>query len=86
MPAPSSAVTDTFTNTLTNTGPSAAMLTEHAPASLIGTITNVNCTSAGGGAMCPPASEVTVANLLNGGISMNVPAGGWLTFAIAVTM
>ena len=78
--------TTTYTLVVSNAGPSAvtgAALTDPAVANL--TVTNITCTAGTGGATCP-GSGVTVTNLQGSGISVNLPAGGSLTFAVNATV
>jgi hypothetical protein len=82
-PTASNQATETFTNMLSNPGPSPMQLTERAPANLA--VTTVTC-AGGGGATCPAPSDLTVANLLHGGISVNVPPGGTLTFTMTASI
>jgi hypothetical protein len=82
-------VTNTYTQTLSNSGTSSVQLTEKI-GSVPGvttamTVTSVSCGAASGGAVCPPATDVTVSNLLNGGIGVTLPPGGSVTFTITAT-
>ena len=78
--------TTSYTLTIQNSGPSAvtgALLTDPAVANL--TVTAVNCSGGPGGATCPGAG-VTVTNLQSSGISLNLPAGGALSFTVMATI
>ncbi|MBI3424412.1 MAG: DUF11 domain-containing protein [Acidobacteria bacterium] len=71
---------------ITNAGPSAvtgALLKDPSVNYLL--VTGVSCTGSSGGAVCP-SSGVTVANLQGGGISVDLPVNGKLTFTVAVTV
>jgi uncharacterized repeat protein (TIGR01451 family) len=84
----SSGAVTTYTVVVQNPGPSSAdgtVLTDPAVAGL--TVTAVSCTSASGGAACPAAAGVTVANLQGTGITLaSLPAGGAVTFSITATV
>jgi hypothetical protein len=86
---PAAPVTDTYSHTLSNSGSSSVLLTERIGSvpgvTTSATVTSVSCGGASGGAMCPPATDVTVGNLLNGGINVTLPRGGAVTFTITAT-
>lgn len=75
-------LTTTYTVVVGNGGPSSAAgaLVKDTPGAGL-TLQSVACSAASNGAVCP-AAGVTVANLTGGGIAVDLPASGTLTFTV----
>jgi uncharacterized repeat protein (TIGR01451 family) len=80
--------TTSYTITVQNLGPSAADGTVLRDPAVTGlNATAVSCGGAAGGAACPAAAAVTVANLQGTGVTVpTLPAGGSLSFTVTGTI
>jgi large repetitive protein len=80
--------TTSYTITVQNLGPSAADGTVLRDSAVTGlNATAVSCGGAAGGAACPAAAAVTVANLQGTGVTVpTLPAGGSLSFTVTGTI
>jgi uncharacterized repeat protein (TIGR01451 family) len=78
----------TYTLTVTNNGPGnahGAVLTDTPSAGLV--LSAVDCIGASGGAVCPIPPNLSVANLLGGGVVIpTLPAGSTITFQVVANV